>query len=110
MQEANAPLYFNFATDIVDRWAARLQPGARSYARSWIRDGALMSGPQWIAGAVGDALAFAGGSYVSVNDVSQVDDVRAVTLAAWIRRSVVGGPKYSRPLKISLHAGPCTFI
>ena len=26
---------------------------------------------------------------------------------AW---SVVGAPKYSRPLKISLHAGPCTFM
>lgn len=55
-------------------------------------DGTLRGGPQWIAGQLGGALSFNGGStYVEIPYSSAYDKPSQLTLAAWVNPTTLDG-------------------
>ena len=62
-------------------------------------DGALLNGPAWVAGQIGDALQFDGSNdYVDLTSDEELDDVfdGGATVMAWIEPSSWGGNGYAR--------------
>ena len=77
--------------DLVGYWSLNEGAGlAAADSSGFGHNGTLTSGPSWVAGKSGTALAFSGTSYVAVGDIPQIRALGAVTLSAWMKRGSTG--------------------